>query len=518
MRRGWIAVALMGAACQENTLKEISDADGQHHGLLETDPDALFFGDLDVSDSLTEIVTVSSVGDVPVTLLGAAISGGGAFTMTWSPSGTVLDPGASVEVPITYFPTSIDDGGELIIQSDALNPTIEVPLSGAMLAPAIVVTPSPAVFEADDSSLVTVDLLIENVGTAPLDLTREFIRDSGHFSIVSSPIPSTVEVGEAAVMTLGYAPDGDLIDDSGELWIESSAPSSPTLVPLIGTQPPPCIGLSEAWGRGMLDLYSLSGSQITVENISEDYDICIDRWYVYMGVETQDAIGGDPYYDPGADYPMGTITLAPGEDVDFSYAQSAVPAWWCIEQTQITAQTYNFTFIGARAPEPLLSRALAGGFDPQQEIWDYQVDNPVVIVGRNVHYAELIRASADERSVGAELTLLNIGEKDVNTTVYETIPDGFIAAGFSQEPTSTVSNADGSTTYGFAVSLDGRIIDEDINVHTIYDDVDITYTLTLDDPEACIGRLHTPAPYADWVDSAGTAYTSTGSPMSIACQ
>merc|ERR1712185_64065 len=113
-------------------------------------------------------------------------------------------------------------------------------------------------------------------------------------------------------MLVEYLPDSSPEDDLGELWVTSNAPSSPTLVPLIGTQIPPCLGLSEAWGRGMLDLYSQYGSSITIENLGADYNICVDRWYVYMGVQTQDAIGGDPFYDPGAEYPLGTITIPPG--------------------------------------------------------------------------------------------------------------------------------------------------------------------------------------------------------------
>jgi hypothetical protein len=513
--RALLLVTGLLAGCQESTLKNLEDGEGDLDAQLVADPGAVMFGDLDITATASEVVTLTSTGAVSVTLLDAAIVGDGAFTMSWGYQGTVLDPGDSVDVTITYYPSSLDDDAQLIVYSTAVDDELIVPLSGAILAPAITVTPSPMLFEADNSEPVIGDLFIENIGTAPLMLSEELLIDEGHFTILSSPVPSELEVGEVAVMTIEYSPDSDIIDDSGELWIGSDAPSSPTLVPLLGTQPPSCLGLSEAWDRGMLDLYSRFGSSITIENLSVDYDICVDRWYVYMGVETQDAIGGDPGYDPGAEYPLGTITVSPGEAVELSYAEDVAPAWWCVEQTQVTNTTYNFTFIGARAPTPLLDRAF---LSDQDAIWDYQTTNPAVAVGRNIHYIELIRSSEAERVAEAEVTVVNMGEEDVTTLVTEIIPPGFVATDFSQDYLEETELSDGSVRYTFIVALDARIPTESIDTHTIYDDVDINYTLTLDDPDACVGRLTTASPTAEWGDSSGEGYTSTGSPMIIHCR
>jgi hypothetical protein len=516
MRALWVGLAVSGG-CSENRLENISKGEGIYNGVLEADPGAVRFGDIELDGSATEMVTITSVGDEPVTLFDAAIIGDGTFSMNWNHAGRILNPADSIDVAITYYPASLDDSAQLIVSSDAVDDELFVPISGAVRAPALTITPSPALFEAMSDGLpVTEELTIENVGTALLSLEEQLLIDDGNFTILSSPIPTSLEVGETTTMLVEYLPDATSEEDLGELWVTSNAPSSPTLVPLIGTLIPPCLGLSEAWGRGMLDLYSQYGSSITIENISEDYNICVDRWYVYMGIETQDAIGGDPLYDPGAEYPLGTITIPPGEVVQLQYAEPSDPAWWCVEQTQVTNTTYNFMFIGARAPTPLLDLAL--GTNNQDLIWAYQNANPAVAIGRSTHYAELIRNSPSERVANVEIQVINIGQADVDTLVYETIPAGFSATSFSQSAVSITEESDGAITYAFEVDLDARVPTKSRDQHTLYDRVDISYVLTLDAIDDCLGRVDTLPPRAVWTDIYGDTYTSSGSPMVLDCR
>lgn len=517
MRMLWVAMASAMWGCTENKIQSVNTADGQRMGQLEADPWAVMFGSLAFDDTATETVTITSVGNVPVTLTGAAIVGADAFTMTWIHTNTRLEPSESIEVPITYVPTTLDDDAELIVTSDAVDGALVIPLSGALQAPAIALSPSPLLLSAQADGLsVTGEVTVENVGTSLLELDDVVLIDDGHFSIISAPIPGELEAGETAIMVVEYTPDTDGEDDSGEIWVSSNAPSSPNLLPVLGTQLPPCLGLAEAWGRGLLDIYSQYGSSITLQNEGADHDICVDRWYVYMGEETQDAIGGDPAYDPGAEYPLGTITIAPKETVRLQYAQPSTPAWWCVEQTQVTNTSYDFLFYGARAPQPLLDLALLN--EDQDDIWAYQEQNPAVAVGRTIHYAELERKDPAGQTAEMDITVFNMGGMLAEVVVSETIPAGFAASNFSMDYDSATENSDGSVTYTFPVSLDARLPTESRNEHTDYDQLDISYLLTLDDAEQCVGRLNTAPPAAQWTDSYGDTYTSTGSPMVLFCQ
>ena len=506
--------------CTEFDLKEIPEAEAGATGILEADPGALRFGELPDGEPTTQTFAVTSVGTGPVTLREAYIDNASApFSMVWTHSGTTLAPGDVVGVTVTYTPSSLDDSAEVIILSDAVEEELHVPLSGSILSAALSVVPSPAEFISAEGEPVTRTLNLNSVGTAPLELYEQLTLGPG-FTVVSSPIPVTLEPGESAPLTVLYTPTSDEDRSEGELWLGSNAVSSPTLVSLQGMVEPPCLGLGEAWDKGVLDIYSATGSSITLSNMDTDsHDICVDRWYIYLGVQTQDAGAGDPFYDPGAEYPLGTLTLAPGESVRFDYTQPDDPAWWCVEQTQVTNTSYDFIYIGAAVPEPMLELMLSGvearsteAEAVQNQIWAWETNNPVIVVGRNTHYADL---SAKTPSSDVEIVTINMGSQPGAAEIEETIPAGFMATGFSPSPVRAALNKDGSTTYTFVLDYEARIT-TDLNVHTIYDEHSITYTLWAD-METCQGRHQIRQPTATWADSSGTIQVTEGSPLVVRC-
>lgn len=519
MGRAGALLALSGLwGCSEFSLKETVDPEDAVTGLLEAEPGALRFGELPEGEVVTESFLVRAVGTGPVTLGEAYLAeAGGPFTLTWTHSGTRLAPGESVGVTVTYTPTSLDDDAEVIILSDAAEEELHVPLSGAILSAALSVVPSPAIFLSAEGEPVSQTLTLQSVGTAPLTVSESLLLGAG-FSVLSSPLPVTLDPGDSAAMTVLYTPTADTEEVTGELWLASDAVSAQTLVPLLGAIEPPCLGLGEAWDKGFLDIFSATGSSITLSNISDDDNICVDRWYIYLGVQTQDAGAGDPYFDPGAEYPMGTITLAPGEVVRFDYTEPSDPAWWCVEQTQVTNTSYDFIYIGAAVPEPMLDLMLGGASNPveaeadQNAIWAWETDNPVIVVGRNTHYADL---SAETPSVPVEIVTLNMGSQTGSAEIHETIPAGFTATDFSLPPLRTTANSDGSTTHTFALNYAARIL-TDLDVHTIYDEHTLGYTLSAD-MSRCQGRHQIPMPTATWYDRSGTLQTTEGSPLVVRC-
>ncbi|MEL6343985.1 MAG: hypothetical protein AAFV53_12775 [Myxococcota bacterium] len=509
---------LLAVGCSEFEIQEVVDDDTMQRGLLEADPGFVNFGALQPGEAVTQGVLVRSVGELPVTLQGGLIEGSGAFGLQWPGSGIRLEPGDTTEVFVQYTADSLDDDANLVLVSDAYEPRLTVPLDGTIISAALAASPSPREFYSGTGDPVVEEVRIESVGTATLELTGSLLLGDD-FEIVQSPLPISLEPGDSTTIAIAYTPDPSGEGSEGELWLESNALSNPDLVPLVGDLQPPCLGLAEARDRGILDIYDPFGGNIILVNQDRGEDahnICIDRWYIYLTEESQDAAAGDPFYDPGAEYPLGSIVLEPGEQLSLNYAELSQPTWWCVEETQVTRATDSFLFLGARVPPPLLDEMLNDN-EPlsdvrQANIWGYQTLNPTPIVGRYTHYVEV----SSTQSATVELTTLNMGSRDVVTTVVEQVPAEFEATGFSVPPDYTTTLDDGTVEYGFDVSLDARIL-TDIDIHTIYDEVRITYQLKVAKDAECIGRHQFPEMTATWQDSSARTHVSTGAPLVAIC-
>ena len=101
-------------------------------GLLAT-PLALAFGDVELDESASLIVTVSSIGTDPVTLSSVALDGAGGFALEAIPATpVVLAPGESRDIEVVFTPDALGPfSDQLEIQSDDANdPVINVLLNG----------------------------------------------------------------------------------------------------------------------------------------------------------------------------------------------------------------------------------------------------------------------------------------------------------------------------------------------------------------------------------------------------
>lgn len=99
---------------------------------IEIDPSTLDFGIVPVGSTATEFITVSNLGDAPLTLGDLAQAGSGAFSLATDPSDNIVGANSDVPVLITFAPTSDDgDAGTLQFPSnDPDEPVREVVLLG----------------------------------------------------------------------------------------------------------------------------------------------------------------------------------------------------------------------------------------------------------------------------------------------------------------------------------------------------------------------------------------------------
>ncbi|MEC7988267.1 MAG: choice-of-anchor D domain-containing protein, partial [Myxococcota bacterium] len=452
--------------------------------------------------------TLFSEGDAAVNIIDMLVKGSMGYEITWLDEETTLAPGDSIDVAVHYEPLSVLDNGEVEIASNASNPEISVILRGSGMYPAISIAPGSVSLSSEHGESVTTDVLVKSVGSAPLELYEYWLM-ADDFE-VSTDIPTTLMPGEETVITVTYHPDNDELTDHGQLWISSNTEVETSLVPLQGNMAPLCLGLGEAWDRGSLAIHSDVNGDIIYTHLGDegDKDICIDQWYILISEESQDAGVGDPYFDPGGEYPYGSITLEPGDIFHHQYARPDTPTWWCMEQTQYTAPTHRWEFPGARVPQPLLSFMFA---QDQQGVWDWMAQNPVVAVGRYNHFIEPETGNNEVR-----MRIINMGHQATTATIKETVPVAFTASNFSVAPSSTSMLEDGAVTYVFSLELDASIL-TDPGFHTLYDEVEISYTVA---PAGgnCQGRYTGYPPTASWLDNAGETRIADGNPLIFYCE
>lgn len=501
------SILLLGSiGCSEFGLKR-TDLDPQElKADLSVDPEFLDFGVVPSGSAADGVVTLTSVGTLPVTISALDLEDSDAFTLTDTFEETVLDPGESTDVIIGYVPATHLDQGNLVVHSDAVEPTTAVPLTGEGEYPWYEVDPSPVYLVSQLGEEVTEDVVVTSTGTTDLELYG-MVLQADQFT-VDGHLPVTLSPGQSTVLTVTYYPEEAGETVTGKLWLDTNTSAGSVMVPLQGHMLPVCMGLGEAWDKGELEASMGHFNSLKVSNLSGENDICIDSWYVWLSNNSQDLGAGDMNGDAGDDYPLGSLGIGLGRSLTFKAEGYSGPAWYCMEETQYTSGAQTYTFTGARVPEPMLTYMLNGD---QEGSWAWQLDNPVMIAGRGTN---LVDVSPSGGSATVTLRILNMGGAAGTAEVREPIPPGYSASGFSKAPIATETNDDGDTVYVFSVSLAART-ETDLYSPTLYDEADISYTLTV---PSCDGRTYFTPMETRWTDSDGVERTDTANPLAIVCE
>ena len=306
-------------------------------------------------------------------------------------------------------------------------------------------------------------------------------------------------------------------DENGDKTVPDAGPGSMEEgeCPL----PTECVQLAEGVDRGDVDIKINGMGAMVIDNRAE-YSVCLDGWYTFTGVGTQDAIGGV----------SSLKELAPGRTASLWYGrwQSDPVTWWCIEEDQYTKANSAYTFNGSDAPDLAESYALDShdvnqngvedhdegdeyGMQSQHDIWNYLDESPVIIVGRSINYMQMER----DETASVVVEVRNLGRVAGTARITETVGSGAAAMGWSVEPlSSTLDENTGATTYVFDVAVPAAIDPEDGGT-TTYGKADIVYQLQY--VGRCSGREVGSAPQAYWADGYGDSYVSAGADMVIEC-
>ena len=99
--RGWI-LPLVLVGCSETGLNWAGEKPSEPIADLEVDPGFIHYGVVSNEVTVDEVVTLTSVGALPVTVHAITVEGSTAFTVTALEEDLVLAPGESTDLIVSY--------------------------------------------------------------------------------------------------------------------------------------------------------------------------------------------------------------------------------------------------------------------------------------------------------------------------------------------------------------------------------------------------------------------------------
>jgi hypothetical protein len=225
---------LLLVGCPENELHKIEHTETPDPALM-VEPDELDFGIIPASTTASDVVTLTNNGDAALDVSNLSISGMTSFSISGEAPIGLLGPGESVEVWVTYDPTTTTETATLTVSSDdPVNPEILVPLRGDAGFPALSADPNPVEFTSVELGVETLETVtLENVGGDTLVIDSMILLGDPFWFVEEPTFPITMEPGEQRELELGFSSEEDGFYD-GTLWITTNAPSPTTTVMLEG--------------------------------------------------------------------------------------------------------------------------------------------------------------------------------------------------------------------------------------------------------------------------------------------
>lgn len=203
-------------------------------GQLALNPPSLNFGNIALGGNATLPVTVTNSGQASVHISQVSTTDA-QFAVSGFSIPATLNPGQSATLQVKYSPTAaVPTSGSISLVSDIQGSPTILSLFGKGAQAAIVVSPASLNFgnvAVSTSKLQTVT--ISNTGNASLNITQASLS-AANFSISGFATPVTIPAGQSSTLNITYSPQSSGAV-SGSLSLTSNAPSSPTLVGLIGS-------------------------------------------------------------------------------------------------------------------------------------------------------------------------------------------------------------------------------------------------------------------------------------------
>ena len=202
-------------------------------GILSASATTLSFGNVAMGSTAAQSLSVTNTGTSAVNITQATISGSG-FTVTAGSGAATLAVGQSATVQVQFAPASTAAvTANLVVASNASNPTLTIALSGTGTQAGISITPSSVNFgNVASGTRATQAITLKNTGTANLVVSSESV--SGAAFSVTNFTAQTLASNSSMTFDAVFAPtsSGGV---SGSISVSTSLSASPTTISLSGT-------------------------------------------------------------------------------------------------------------------------------------------------------------------------------------------------------------------------------------------------------------------------------------------
>jgi hypothetical protein len=360
-------------------------------GSLSANPPSVSFSNVQVGNNQSVSETLTNSSGSSVTITQAAPTGAG-FSVSGLSLPVTLAGGQSTTFNVAFAPQSTGSvSGNLAVASNAANPTLNIPLSGAGVAPGTL-TPLKSSINFGNVQVghnKTVSETITNTGGSDVHISQVNATGTG-FSINGINPPLTLTAGQSASFNVVFTPPSSG-SDSGNLAITSDA-SNPTLnVPLSG------VGVAP----GTL---SPNPSSISFGNVQVGHDKTISETVTNTGASdvdiSQATVTGTGFSINGINPPL---TLTAGQSITFNVVFTPTSAGNDSGNVAITSDGSN----------PTLNIPLSGTGTPAGQL----AVNPTSLNFGNVVVGNTAQQTAQLVASGATVIVSSVNVNNADFTV-----------------------------------------------------------------------------------------------------
>lgn len=239
-----LPLLLLGACRGDYDVKGLPDPNDQGPA-IEVTPSSLDFGGVRMGETAELSFTIRSVGSASLEIGALQLQAPRSYSIVSTAEGALLAPGDEATVVVGYAPGAEAESGQIIVPSnDPSAPETPVLLNGNGQFPLLRIDPNPLDFGyTETGTSETLPLSFINEGGEDLVISAATIIGEGFSGSFAGPV--TVAPGDLVEMDVTFAPLLDAVY-SGEVWVESNAPSTPTRGTLLGSSVQRPVAVCEA--------------------------------------------------------------------------------------------------------------------------------------------------------------------------------------------------------------------------------------------------------------------------------
>ena len=197
MRVAYVLLPLL-VSCSDYDLAAITD-DENVAPIIETDPDVVVFGGVEMGSTDTEIFTITNIGNARLDIDSLEILGSSTFALTDLSAVGSLAPDGSVDVAVEFTPIEEDAeeiGSVLIHSTDPATPIAEVELWAGVDMPMLSITPDPLDFGSVLAGQEeTLTLTLTSTGDSPVSFSGFDITGTEFTGLENETWPMTLAPG-----------------------------------------------------------------------------------------------------------------------------------------------------------------------------------------------------------------------------------------------------------------------------------------------------------------------------------